>query len=415
MKRFLQNATLALTIGVTPAWTQSPPPGIVAIRGARILTVTQGEIPNGVLVMKNGKILSVGSAGEVSIPSDAQVIDGTGSTLTPGLVDAHSHLGLGASEGVTEDNESSDPVVPHLRIIDSIHPEGTAPDRNQFGRAVAGGVTTAIIRPGSRNLIGGQAAVLKLRGRTVDEMVVRFPADMKMALGKKLYFANKGQAPTTKMGGAFLVRQALTEGVELRQALDRYAKERTSKPDAEPPARNLKAEAMLKVVDGDIPVHIHLYTVDEIMTAIRLAEEFHFKGLSFAHANETWKVADLLAAKHIAVVVGPEMIVYDEENRPINLAQALTSKGVEVSITTDADVVQQEFLRFQASIAIKYGMDPAEALKALTLHPARLAGMESRIGSLEPGKDADLVMFDGDPFDLQTRVMRVFIDGNQVQ
>jgi imidazolonepropionase-like amidohydrolase len=148
---------------------------------------------------------------------------------------------------------------------------------------------------------------------------------------------------------------------------------------------------------------------------VRLSEEFHFLRLSLAHADEAWKVADELAAKKVAVVVGPVMIAYDDENRPINLAQALLKKGVEISIMTDADVVQQPFLRFQAAIAVKYGLEPAEALKAITLNPARIAGLESRIGSLEPGKDADFVVFDGDPFDIRSKVRAVFIDGNQVR
>ena len=325
-------------------------------------------------------------------------------TITPGLVDAHSHLGLGASGGDTEDNEMSDPVTPQLRVIDSLHPEGMPPDRHQIRDAVAEGVTTVVTRPGSGNVIGGQSAAIKLRrGRTVDEMVVRFPADMKMALGRKASYAAKNQMPTTKMGAAYLVRQALTDAADYKRTLERYENERSTKPDAEPPARDLKKEAMLKVLDREIPVHIHVDTSDDIMTAVRLAEEFRFLRLSLAHAEEAWKVAAVLAAKKVVVVVGPVMVTYDDENRPINLAEVLRKSGVEVCIMTDADVVQQPFLRFQAAVAVRHGMDPAEALRAITINPARVAGLEARIGSLEAGKDADLVVFDGDPFDIQTQ------------
>lgn len=396
-----------------PAGAQSP--DTVAYRGARLLTAAGPDIADGVIVVKDGKILAVGAAGRVEVPAGTRVVDVAGKTITPGLIDAHSHIGLGASGGDTEDNEGSDPVTPQLRVIDSIHPEGMAPDRNQFRAAVAEGVTTAIVRPGSGNVIGGQSAALKLRGGTVDEMVVRFPADMKMALGRKMGYASKGQMPTTKMGAAFLVRKAMAEAADYKLALDRYEKERAAKPDAAPPARDLAKEAMLLVLNREIPVHIHVGTADDIMTAVRLADEHKFLRLSLVHAEEAWKVAGQLAAKHVAVVVGPVMVTYDDENRPINLAQALNEQGVEVSITTDADVVQQPFLRFQAAVAVRHGMKPAEALKAVTINPARLAGLEARIGSLEPGKDADFVVFDGDPFDIQTRVAAVYIDGRQAR
>jgi imidazolonepropionase-like amidohydrolase len=398
---------------VPPAVAQSPE--TVAFRGARLLTAAGPEIADGVLVIREGKILAVGPAGKVEIPAGTRIIETAGKTIAPGLVDAHSHIGLGPSGGETEDNEGSDPATPQLRVIDSIHPEGMAPDRNQFRSALAEGVTAVVARPGSGNVIGGQSAALKLRGGTVDEMVIHFPADMKMALGRKTTYASKGQMPTTKMGAAFLVRKAMAEAADYKLALERYEKERAAKPDAAPPPRDLAKEAMLKVLNREIPVHIHVGTADDIMTAVRLAREHNFLRLSLVHAEEAWKVAGQLAAANVTVVVGPAMIAYDDENRAINLAQALHEKGVEVCITTDADVVQQPFLRFQAAVAVKHGMDPAEALKAITINPARLAGVEERIGSLEPGKDADFVVFDGDPFDIQTRVVEVYIDGRRAR
>jgi len=412
----MRSPILAAVIAASlapPAVAQ--PTETIAFRSARLLTAAGPEIADGVLVIREGKILAVGPAGTVQIPAGARVVDAAGKTITPGLVDAHSHIGLGASGGDTEDNEGNDPVTPQLRVIDSIHPEGMGPDRNQFRSAVAEGVTAVVARPGSGNVIGGQSAALKLRGGTVDEMVLRFPADMKMALGRKMGYASKGQMPTTKMGAAFLVRKALAEAADYKLALERYEKERAAKPDAAPPPRDLAKEAMLKVLNREIPVHIHVGTADDIMTAVRLAREHDFVRLSLVHAEEAWKVAGQLAANHVTVVVGPVMIAYDDENRAINLAQALHEKGVEVCITTDADVVQQPFLRFQAAVAVKHGMDPAEALKAITINPARLAGVGDRIGSLEPGKDADLAIFDGDPFDIQTRVVEVYIDGRRAR
>ncbi|MGQ9800139.1 MAG: amidohydrolase [Candidatus Saccharicenans sp.] len=390
----------------------SSPERAVAISGARILTATGHNLERGTIIIQGEKIVEIGP--EVKIPAGARVIDASGCLITPGLIDAHSHLGLGPSGGVTEDNEMTDPVTPQLRIIDSIHPEGAGPDKNQFLHALSEGVTSAIITPGSGNVIGGQAAVLKLKGKTVDEMCILFPAHMKMALGRKSYYAQKGQMPMTKMGTAFLVRQAMLEARDYRQALETYQKEKKKNPAATPPARDLKKEAMLLVLEQKIPVHIHVGSAEDIMTAVRLAREFNFKSLSLAHAEEAYKVAEELARNGVTVVVGPRMITYDEANNLINLADYLHKKGVEVCIMTDADVVQQPFLRTQAAVAIKYGMDPEEALKAVTINPARMIGLDKRLGSLEKGKDADMVVWSGDLFDVRAQALRVFIDGQEV-
>jgi len=386
---------------------------VYVIKNARVLTVTQGTLERGTIVIKDGKIDRVGIQ-EDMFENAAHVIDADGMWVTPGLIDSHSHLGLGPSGGITEDNEMSDPCTPHLRIIDSIHPEGVEPHKGSFKDAVAQGVTTIIARPGSGNVIGGQSAALKLRGKTVDEMILVFPADMKMAMGRKGYYASKGQMPVTKMGTAYIVRKAMADAADYKASLLLYQKTKEKKPDTPPPKRDLKNEAMLKVLNRELPVHIHATAVDDIMTAVRLSDEFDFYKLSLAHAEESYKVADELAKRDIVVVVGPKMIVFDDRGDLINIADYLVDNGVEVNIMTDADVVQQEFLRFQASIAVRYGMDPLEALKAITINPAKLIGMEKRIGSIESGKDADLVLFDGDPFDVQTSVLKVFIDGQIV-
>ena len=409
----LAAAALALVLA-SPGAAVPPGTGVTAVVGARVLTAAGAEYDNGVVLIEGGKITAVGPAASVAVPAGAKVVDAAGRVVTPGLVDSHSHLGLGPSGGVTEDNETSNPVTPELRIIDSIHPEGEGPDEGQFRRALAEGVTAVVARPGSGNVVGGQSAVLKLRGGTVDDMVILFPADMKMALGRKGAYAAKGVMPTTKMGAAYLIRKALVEAAEYGEALERHEKQKAKDPKAAPPARDLGKEALLKVVRREIPVHIHVDSSDDIMTAVRLAEEFKFLRLSLGHAVESYKVAGELARRGVAVVVGPQMTAYDDGERLVNLAGYLADKGVHVDIMTDADVVQESFLRYQAAIAVKYGMDPRRALEAITLNPARTMGLEARIGSLEPGKDADLVVFDGDPFDVATRVLTVFIDGRAV-
>jgi len=222
--------------------------------------------------------------------------------------------------------------------------------------------------------------------------------------------------PMTKMGTAYLVRQAMLEAADYRAALDRYENEKKKNPATAtaPPPRDLKKEALLLVLERKIPVHIHVDQADDIMTAVRLAKEFGFSKLSLAHAEESYKVADELAREKVTVVVGPRMIVYDDDNRAVNLADYLHRHGVEICIMTDADVVQQPFLRSQAAIAVKYGLAPEEALRAITVNPARLIGLEKRIGSLEPGKDADLVVWSGDLFDVRQEALHVFIDGVEI-
>jgi imidazolonepropionase-like amidohydrolase len=424
--RFQRTLALAGAVPVlVAAWAGAPGPagareaaaagpGVLAVVGGRVLTGAGEEFENGVVLVEDGRITAVGPAASVPVPPGARVIDAAGRVVTPGFVDSHSHLGLGPSGGVTEDNEMSNPVTPELRVIDSIHPEGEGPDEHQFRRALAEGVTAVVARPGSGNVIGGQSAVLKLCGGTVDDMVLLFPADMKMALGRKGYYASKGVMPTTKMGAAYLVRKALVEAAEYGEALARYDKEKAKDPKAAPPPRDLGKEALLKVVRREIPVHIHVDSSDDIMTAVRLAEEFKFLRLSLGHAVEAYKVAGELARRGVIVVVGPQMTAYDDEGRLVNLAGYLADKGVPVDIMTDADVVQESFLRYQAAIAVKYGMDPKQALRAITLGPARTMGLERRIGSLEAGKDADIVVFDGNPFDVASRVLTVLVDGRIV-
>lgn len=387
-------------------------PGQIAITGARILTSAGQNYEEGTILIRDGKIIEIGES--IKIPEGTRIIEARGCLITPGLIDAHSHLGLGPSGGVTEDNEMTGPVTPQLRIIDSIHPEGVGPDKNQFLNALAEGVTAAIITPGSGNVIGGQAAVLKLKGKTVDEMCILFPAHMKMALGRKSYYAQKGQMPMTKMGTAYLIRQAMLEAEDYKKELAVFEREKKKNPAAAPPARDLKKEAMLLVLDRKIPVHIHVGSADDIMTAVRLAKEFNFKSLSLAHAEEAYKVAEELARSRVTVVVGPRMITYDDQGNLINLAGYLHRHGVEICIMTDADVVQQPFLRIQAAIAIKYGLDPEVALRAITINPAKMIGLDSRLGSLEKGKDADLVVWSGDLFDVRQEALRVFIDGREV-
>ena len=384
-----------------------PSSGLYFIRGAEIRTVTNGTIKPGDIILRDGKIADIGKS--LNLPEGAEVIEAAGMIVTPGLVDSHSHLGTGVTMLKSEENDGSGPSTPHMRILDSMHPEGIVPHAGSYKDAVAEGVTTVISRPGSGNVIGGQSLAIKLSGRTVDDMILRSPADMKMAMGPKRY-----PTTSTRMGVANVVRQAMLEARKYKESLEKYEKSREDNPDALPPERNLTHEAMLKVLDREIPVHIHCSPIADILTAIRLGDEFNFYKLSLAHGDETWRVADELAERGIVVVVGPNIVEYDDKGNMINLPQYLVEHGVEINIMTDTDIVQQEYLRHQAAIAIRHGLDPEAALEAITINPARLIEAEDRIGSLEKGKDADLVIFNGDPFDFQTSVVKTFINGEPV-
>jgi len=384
---------------------------VIAIKVGKVHTVTNGIIEKAIILIRGRKFIAVGS--EVDIPEGATLIEAPEGVVTPGLIDTHSHLGLGPSGGITEDNEMTNPATPGLRIIDSLHPKGMFPHPDSYHDAISEGVTTAIVHPGSGNVIGGLSALIKLGGDTVDEMLIRFPQDMKMAMGAKREVLPS--YPTTRMGTAWTVRKVMVEAQEYATQWEEYRKKKEKNNDAIPPKVDLDKEALLKVLRGELPVHIHCSPAVDILTALRLGEEFNFKELSLAHATGAYKVAKELAKRGVAVVVGPQMMVFDEEKEElVNLADCLLQAGVKVNIMTDADVVQQEFLRYQAAIAIKYGMDPEEALKAITLYPAQVARVADRLGSIEEGKDADLVIFDGDPFDIMTSVLKVFINGKLV-
>ena len=398
----------ALSTSILPAGPNpEKTPGTYFIRNAEIRTVTRGTLIRGDIILSGGRIDGVGES--LDPPPGAEVIEGEGMIVTPGLVDSHSHLGTGVTMLKSEENDGSGPSVPHMRILDSMHPEGIVPHAGSYRDAVAEGVTTVISRPGSGNVIGGQSLAIKLSGGTIDDMILRSPADMKMAMGPKRY-----PTTSTRMGVAEVVRQAMLEAGKYRDSLEKYQAKKVEDPGALPPERNLTHEAMLMVLNREIPVHIHCSPIADILTAVRLGDEFGFHKLSLAHGDESWRIADELAERGIVVVVGPNIVEYDDKGNLINLPQYLVEHGVEINIMTDTDIVQQEYLRHQAAVAIRHGLDPDEALKAITYNPAKLIEAEDRIGSLEKGKDADLVIFDGDPFDFQTRVVMTFINGEPV-
>ena len=372
-----------------------------AITGAHVVPV-EGEPFDGTVLVSDGRITGLGQ--DLEVPGDHPVIDAHGAWLLPGFVDAHVHLGVDEEgEGWAGDdtNEMTDPVMAAARAIDAINPVEVG-----FDDAIIGGVTSVNVNPGSGNPIGGLAVALHTHGRIVDEMVLRSPSGLKAALGEnpKRVYGEKKQTPSTRLGVALTIRRAFAA-----------ARAWSAKP-AEEREPDLVSEALTKVLEREIPWRQHAHRADDIATALRLAEEFGYR-LVLDHGTESYLIADRIAEAGVPVLYGPLIVSRSKvevRHRTPAAPGRLTAAGVEVSIITDHPVVPIEFLVHQAALAVKHGMAPADALRAITLHPARVLGLEDRIGSIAAGKDADLVLWEGDPLDVRNRSLRVWQSGREV-
>jgi len=395
---------------------------MIAITNGRVMTITQGTLGCGTVLVEDGRIVTVGE--EVEIPEDAEVYDATGKVVMPGLIDAHCHVGLwpeGIGWEYADGNEMTDPITPHLRALDAVHPEDSG-----FKELVAAGVTTVLTGPGSGNLIGGQWVCLKTAPKpSVEQMVLLEPAGMKMALGEnpKRVYGEQKKAPSTRMGNAAKLRAALVDAQNYLEKWRRYeadlanyqAKIEAEDEDAEepkPPERDLKLEALGKVLRREMKARVHAHRADDMLTAIRIAEEFDLD-LTLEHATEGYKIADILADKGIPVTAGPILfsrMKYELKDMTPRNPGLMAKAGVKVAIQTD-EMSAVKYLPINAALAVREGMPEEEALKAITINPAEIIGVADRVGSLEVGKDADLVIFSGHPFDYRTVAELVLVDG----
>ena len=356
--------------------------------------------------MKNGKIVSMGTD---EPPACGQVVDGRGGVVTPGLIDIHSHLGLyedGLGFEGADGNEDTDPVTPHLRAIDGVNPL----DRG-FREAVEAGVTTVAVSPGSANPIGGQIALLKTAGRRIDDMVLKAPLAVKFALGEnpKSVYHDKDEAPVTRMATAALIREQLYKAREYLLRMERAEKE----PEEDKPDYDIKLEALLPLLRGEAEAHFHAHRADDIFTALRIAGEFGLKAV-IIHGTEAHLVADLLAGEQVPVVCGPYMTDRSKpelRNLTDEAPALLCRAGIETAITVDHPEIPLRLLPVALLLAVREGMDRTDALRAVTTVPARIAGMEQRIGMLRTGMDADCVLWSGEPLDFTSQVQAVFING----
>lgn len=378
---------------------------MIALKNCKAVTITNGILENATILVEEGLIKAVGL--DVEVPAEAEIIDLNGKWVTPGFIDAHCHFSAMSeprTKGMGDDgNEVTNPVTAHIRIIDALNPFGIA-----YEPVRKAGFTTCYTMPGSANVIGGTGIAFKLKdGRCIEDIIIPGTEMMKMALGENPKGAYGGQKkmPMTRMGTGAVLREALFEAKQ-------YSDELLNEKEDKKVKRNFKLEALVPVVRGEMRCRIHCHRADDIMTAIRIAEEF---GLEFTieHATEGYKIADILAEKNVTCVVGPmrmipgKMEVWD---CTIENPALLEKAGVEFALTADAETATQ-WLPEETGVAMAYGLSEEMAFKALTINAAKVIKLDHRIGSLEVGKDADLAIFDGHPLSNMTRCKATMIDG----
>lgn len=385
---------------------------MLLIKNAYILSMDDetGEIENGFITVDGGKILAVGSMDTLPNNKFDTVLDADGAYVTPGFVDAHSHIGMWEDslnfEGA-DGNEETDPITPQLRAIDAVNPMDKA-----FSEAAAAGITTVITGPGSANPIAGQLMATKTFGVCIDKMAIKSPVAMKFAFGEnpKCVYNDKGEAPTTRMAVAAQIREELYKASEYLAGIEKCdAGENADMPDFD-----MKHEALIPLLKKEIPMHAHAHRADDIFTAIRIAEEFDLD-LVLVHATEGYMIANELKEKGYPVLAGPILTDRSKpelKNQNEANAAILTSAGIETAIITDHPETPQKYLALCASVALKHGLTKNQALRAITCIPAKICGIADRVGRIAVGCDADIVVWNGTPLDIDAAPSAVMLDGN---
>lgn len=379
---------------------------LLAIINGEIHTATQKEPLKGTILVEDGKIAGIGA---VAVPPEADVIDAAGAAVYPGFIDPHTHLGVSEQgfgwEG-RDYNEMTDPVTAHLRALDAINPE-----EDGYREAVEAGITTVMSAPGSANILGGSTVVLKTGGGFLHQRVLRENAGIKAALGEnpKRVYSGAKKTPSTRMASAAILREALVG------AKNYLAKLEAAGEDAEKrPPRDLKAEVLIPVLKREIPLRMHAHRADDIATALRIAKEFEIN-LTLEHASEAHLLADKVVASGFPAIVGPSLGApgkVETQKKTLDAVKILSEAGVTVALTTDHPVLNiYQLLHAAAAVVRETGMDEYHVLRCITVNAAKILGVQERVGSLEVGKDADLVIIDGHPFDYLARVLYTIIDG----
>lgn|SRR5690625_207840 len=374
---------------------------MILIKNAKIFTGTGKVLEKEEILIENGKFKTIGE--NIKVPEICEVIDAGGKVVTPGLIDVHTHLGVheqGVGREGADFNEVLSVITPEVRAIDGINPR-----EEGFEIARKAGVTTVQVMPGSANVLGGEMVVMKTVGNIVDEMVISPSSGMKAALGenpKRLGPGASKDKPSTRMGIAAKLRAKLME------AEDYMINEQKK--------RDLGLEQLAKVLRGEMPLRVHAHRADDIVTILRIKREFNID-LTIEHCTEGHFIADYIAKHDVRVSVGPTMSTKSKvelKDKTWETLKVLTEAGIPCSITTDHPVVSVEYLLFSAIEAIKHGLSEQQALQAITLNAAQHIGVADRVGSIEVGKDADFILWSGNPFDIRNKVVKVFIDGIKV-
>lgn len=379
------------------------------ITGAKVHTVSHGTLEQADVLVRDGRIAAVGPG--LAAGPGAAILDARGLVMTPGLIDAHAHVGIW-EEGLgwegNDVNEATDPLTPHLRAIDAINHEDQG-----LKDAVAGGVTTIWCGPGSANVIGGEGATIRTHGASLDDLILKAPSGLKAALGEnpKRVYSQQKKMPSTRMASAALLRETLVKAGNYLAKGERAAAD----PD-KAPERDLRLEAVARVLRREIPLRVHAHRADDIFTALRIAAEFNLN-ITIEHCTEGFKIAGELARRNIPGVVGPTLtsrMKVELKDRNLSTPGVLARAGVKVALCTDHPVMPIHHLPLVAAMAVREGMPETDALRAVTINPAEIAGVGDRLGTIEPGKEADLVLWTGPVFELRTRVAATIIRGEVV-
>ncbi|MGX4598208.1 amidohydrolase [Faecalimicrobium sp. JNUCC 81] len=382
---------------------------MIFIKNGTINTVTNGIIKGDILI-EDGKIKAIGV--NLEIPSGAETIDANGRQVFPGFIDAHTHLGLwedGMGFEGADGNEETDPITPQLNPIDGINPM----DRN-FTEALQGGITAVCTTPGSANVMGGQCIAIKTFGRRIDNMVIKNPVASKIAFGEnpKSCYGRDEKMPQTRMAIASLLRENLKKAEEYLDEIELYMEHE----DHDKPEYDIRMESLIPVLKKEIPFKVHAHRADDIFTAIRIAKEFDVN-ITLDHCTEGHLIAEDLLEEGYPTIVGPslsERSKIELRNLTFETAGILSNTGVNVSLTTDHPVIPVQYLPICAGIAVKHGMKKNEAIKSMTINPAKTLGIDDKVGSIEVGKDADIVIWDGSPLEIQSNVLFTIINGKIV-
>ena len=365
------------------------------------------DYEDGFVRIEHGKITAIGDMADCPVKENGDgVLHANGNLVMPGIIEAHCHMGITEEKkGMEGDdcNENVEPITPYLRAIDAINPMDAA-----FDDALRAGITSAMVGPGSSNVVGGQFAFIKTHGRCIDRMIVKAPAAMKVAFGgnPKVNFSGQNVSPATRMAIAAMLREELFKAQE-------YQRRRKENPDQE---KDFRYECWIPVLEGRIPLKAHVHRADDILTAIRLAKEFHLS-MTLDHCSEGHLIAEEIRESGFPAIVGPDMASRNKievQNMAFKTVGILNRKGIRTAIMTDHPVSMIQFLPICAGLAVKSGLPAQEGLRSITINAAKICGVADRVGSLEVGKDGDVVIFDGSPLEVFTRALCTIIEGKIV-